>query len=357
MVVFLCSSCNESLRKNVVEKHFYHCRGCKTVSCMDCHTDFNKTSFKSHTSCITEKEKYDKLRASEITNGSKKQQQWTAFVQEVLNRTIIQDPSICQVMRDLQSSENLPRKKPKFQNFMKSKYRRLRPDQVDQIWEILSTARSKDESNVVPVPPTKKRALDCENSNNSVIETATPSFSFTKTARRLLKEANGTLSLTKLNAKIYSVYKTSAPCSHSQLPLQEFKEQLLNVIESKKSFSHSKDDDMVHLLPKETTNTSRDVDLDQETPNHIDSSGTKDELVVGGSAEGTLSERVVDILQENEGQLRFKKLLKQLFNTFSNDTTITMEKLQHRLEKRLKKANHFTLSEDGKFVVLIHNGT
>ncbi|GAA52789.1 hypothetical protein CLF_108814, partial [Clonorchis sinensis] len=51
-----------------------------------------------------------------------------------------------------------------------------------------------------------------------------------------------------------------------------------------------------------------------------------------------------------------------LLSTFSNEVTatedqMTMEQLQHRLEKRLQKATRFTLSDDGKFVMLIQNGT
>ncbi|KAG5450889.1 Cell growth-regulating nucleolar protein [Clonorchis sinensis] len=364
MVVFLCSYCNASLRKNIVEKHFYCCRGCTTVSCMDCHKDFDKISFKSHTSCLTEEEKYDKLRVSQSKAGSNKQQQWTSLVQEVISKTAVQDPLLCQVMQELQSSENLPRKKQKFLNFMRSKYRRLRPDQVEQIWEILDTAASGCKSGVDSEPPTKRRNLNCEKIDSSTLGTAAPSFSFTTYIRRLLKDVDGALSLVELKTKLYSVYKASVSTSSCRLSSQEFEQRLLDAISSRKSISYSEADGMVRLLTRTPNEDSmqQGVDLALEVPTHIAPSGTKVETLFNGSVRKTLSDWVVDILQANGGHLRLKKLHKQLLSTFSNEVTatedqMTMEQLQHRLEKRLQKATRFTLSDDGKFVMLIQNGT
>ncbi|TGZ62339.1 hypothetical protein CRM22_007479 [Opisthorchis felineus] len=364
MVVFLCSYCNASLRKSVVEKHFHCCRGCTTVSCMDCHKDFDKISFKSHTSCLTEEEKYDKVRVSQSKAGSNKQQQWTSFVQKVISKSAVQDPLICQVMQELQSSENLPRKKQKFLNFMRSKYRRLRPDQMEQIWEILDAAASECKSGVDSEPPTKRRNLNCEEADSPTLRTVAPSFSFTKCIRRLLKDVGGALSLVELKTKLYSVYKASVSTSSCRLSSQEFEKQLLDAISSRRCILYSEADGMVRLLARTPNEDSmlQGVDLDLEIPDHIAPSGKRVETIFNGSVRKTLSDWVVDILQANGGHLRLKKLHKQLFSTFSNEITttedrMTMEQLQHRLEKRLKKATRFTLSDDGKFVMLIQNGT
>ena len=41
MVVFICEACNESLKRAKVAQHRYSCRGCWTLSCMDCNLRFN----------------------------------------------------------------------------------------------------------------------------------------------------------------------------------------------------------------------------------------------------------------------------------------------------------------------------
>ena len=41
MVVFTCGQCNESLKKNQVEKHYQsRCRNCNVLACVDCGKDF-----------------------------------------------------------------------------------------------------------------------------------------------------------------------------------------------------------------------------------------------------------------------------------------------------------------------------
>ncbi|KER19403.1 hypothetical protein T265_15553, partial [Opisthorchis viverrini] len=184
--------------------------------------------------------------------GSNKQQQWTSVVQNVISKSAVQDPLLCQVMQELQSSENLPRKKQKFLNFMKSKYRRLRPDQVEQIWEIL-------------------------------------------------------------DSQLYSLYKASVSTSCCRISSQEFEQQLLDAISSRKTISYSEADGMVRLLAKTPNEGSmlQGVDLTLEIPNHITSSGTNVETLFNGSIRKTLSDWVVDILQANGGHLRLKKLRKQ----------------------------------------------
>ncbi len=60
MVFFVCEGCNETLKKNQVDQHAQRCRSCYRVSCVDCQKIFEGDDYKSHLTCISEDEKYQK---------------------------------------------------------------------------------------------------------------------------------------------------------------------------------------------------------------------------------------------------------------------------------------------------------
>ncbi|KAF7233919.1 hypothetical protein EG68_10713 [Paragonimus skrjabini miyazakii] len=214
MVVFLCPICNDSLRKSHVEAHFHRCRGCTAVSCMDCHKEFDKSSFKAHTSCITETEKYDKLHASVKKNGSAKQELWTSAVQNAIRSCNIQDNFIRKVLKDLESCNNLPYKKPKFENFLKSKYYRICPTKIAFIWNLLNDhyQRQLDETKEPLAEPKNKRFRADAVSSESLDLNGTvaghqspnfnPSFSIKKAIRQSIKECDGPIPFSEFRSKV-----------------------------------------------------------------------------------------------------------------------------------------------------------
>jgi cell growth-regulating nucleolar protein len=60
MVSFICDTCQDTVKKPKVPQHMQRCRGCWSLSCIDCGVSFDKQSIGSHTSCVTEEEKYHK---------------------------------------------------------------------------------------------------------------------------------------------------------------------------------------------------------------------------------------------------------------------------------------------------------
>jgi cell growth-regulating nucleolar protein len=57
MPSFVCDTCQETLKKNQLDNHFSRCSRA-SFSCIDCYTTFKGTEYRSHTSCITEVQKY-----------------------------------------------------------------------------------------------------------------------------------------------------------------------------------------------------------------------------------------------------------------------------------------------------------
>ncbi|KAJ1805271.1 hypothetical protein LPJ75_005359 [Coemansia sp. RSA 2598] len=67
MVSFVCNHCQETLKKPKLDMHTQRCRYA-SFSCIDCGVDFAGTSYRQHTSCISEAEKYE----GKLYKGNKK---------------------------------------------------------------------------------------------------------------------------------------------------------------------------------------------------------------------------------------------------------------------------------------------
>jgi cell growth-regulating nucleolar protein len=59
MPSFVCDTCQETLKKQKLDLHHYRCKEA-SYSCIDCGVSFPNQTYQSHTSCITEAEKYQK---------------------------------------------------------------------------------------------------------------------------------------------------------------------------------------------------------------------------------------------------------------------------------------------------------
>lgn len=152
MVFFTCNACGESLKKGQVEKHLVICRNCSCLSCIDCGKDFVGDSYKAHLKCITEDEKYGgKAFEAKASKGDVKQQQWIQRIQEVLKKPNISD-NIRKILNQISTYDNVPRKKAKFQNWMKNSLRVFDQGVQDKVWEIFAEAQKDDPNNNAPKP-------------------------------------------------------------------------------------------------------------------------------------------------------------------------------------------------------------
>ncbi|XP_051505351.1 cell growth-regulating nucleolar protein-like [Myxocyprinus asiaticus] len=146
MVFFTCNACGESLKKAQVEKHVLMCRGCRVLSCIDCGKDFGGDDYRNHIKCISEDQKYGgKDFQAKANKGDMKQQQWIQRIQEAMNRPGVES-RLRQVLDQVSSYDNVPRKRAKFQNWMKNSLKIHNLSLVEQVWEIFSSSASSDGS-------------------------------------------------------------------------------------------------------------------------------------------------------------------------------------------------------------------
>ncbi|KAJ6145515.1 hypothetical protein N7470_009410 [Penicillium chermesinum] len=72
MVSFSCEGCGDVLTKKKLDPHRGQCRGA-SFTCIDCMVHFNGTEYRSHTSCMSEAQKYQGALYKEKPNKKKNQ--------------------------------------------------------------------------------------------------------------------------------------------------------------------------------------------------------------------------------------------------------------------------------------------
>ncbi|NXF03908.1 LYAR protein, partial [Smithornis capensis] len=140
MVVFTCNACGEAVKKAQVEKHVNICRNCQCLSCMDCGKDFWGDDYKEHVKCVSEDQKYGGKGFEAKTNkGDAKQQEWIQKIHEVMKKPNI-SLKVRNILEQMRAFDNIPRKKVKFQNWIKNSLRITDSSLQDQVWDVFSEA-------------------------------------------------------------------------------------------------------------------------------------------------------------------------------------------------------------------------
>ncbi|MBZ3877015.1 Cell growth-regulating nucleolar protein [Sciurus carolinensis] len=144
MVFFTCNACGESVKKIQVEKHVSVCRNCECLSCIDCGKDFWGDDYKNHVKCISEDQKYGgKGYEGKAHKGDVKQQAWIQKINELIKKPNV-SPKVRELLKQISAFDNVPRKKAKFQNWMKNSLKVHNESILEQVWNIFSEASSSE---------------------------------------------------------------------------------------------------------------------------------------------------------------------------------------------------------------------
>jgi len=143
MVYFECQKCNETVKKPKLARHLQMC-GSGYVSCIDCLKVFAWNEWESHTSCVSEAQKYQgKLYEAKEDNkkGQVKQDAWIDNIQKK-----IEDPAsgisaqTKGLLEKLLGFNNIPRKQKPFGNFVKNSVKIWDEKKIGEMWEVISSA-------------------------------------------------------------------------------------------------------------------------------------------------------------------------------------------------------------------------
>ncbi|KAG7494029.1 hypothetical protein JOB18_021540 [Solea senegalensis] len=160
--IFTVNNVRKQIRRTQaqVDKHVSMCRGCQVLSCIDCGKDFWGDDYKNHNKCISEDQKYGgKGYEAKANKGDVKQQQWIQKVNEAMNKPGI-SAKLKDVLRQVSTYENVPRKKAKFQNWIKNSLKINNASLHDEVWNILAAADAAPE--VVPQQTKKEEHTAAE---------------------------------------------------------------------------------------------------------------------------------------------------------------------------------------------------
>ncbi|XP_076812883.1 cell growth-regulating nucleolar protein-like isoform X2 [Clavelina lepadiformis] len=169
MVFYTCSGCGESLKKNKVEKHVNVCRNCEYLTCIDCSKDFWGDDYKTHTSCISEEEKYAATGFKAKPNkGEVKQQEWLKKIEKAKKECSSLSTEAKDLLERMEDYGNVPRKKGKFLNFLSNSLKIRNKKLTEEVWEIFSSMNKPKDNNACNPdqtlePCNKKKDADKEN--------------------------------------------------------------------------------------------------------------------------------------------------------------------------------------------------
>ena len=180
MVFFVCEGCNETVKKNQVEKHVARCRNCFAVSCVHCQNTFYGDDYAAHTSCISEAEKYEKSLFKGPKAKVNPQDAWMELVMDAISDCSKADASIQPHLKRLGDLTNIPRNQKKFINFIKNSLRLFNDSLIEKIWKYLESFKPKVESSTANptngIDNNNNKSLT-SNRSSSVVATVTKSSS------------------------------------------------------------------------------------------------------------------------------------------------------------------------------------
>ena len=142
MVFFVCDVCNETLKKNQVDKHTYKC-ACHSVSCVDCSQSFHGNDYAAHLSCISEAEKYEKSIHVKKDKNKSAQEEWMEMIADLpTSEMLAKAPNHIQNnLCKLCTLGNVPRNQKKFFNFVKNSVVK-QESIIHELWGFLEKYRS-----------------------------------------------------------------------------------------------------------------------------------------------------------------------------------------------------------------------
>ncbi|XP_003702189.1 uncharacterized protein LOC100879590 [Megachile rotundata] len=334
MVVFTCNNCGESLQKTKVAKHYeFHCRTAPFVSCVDCFKDFRGEEYVAHTKCITEAERYggkDYVPKPGANKGERKQQEWINLVNNMLNSETSLTSAERNFLNSLSKYDNIPRKKAKFLNFIRSMGNKANQALIDSVWDKMQTAyknsmqdtTTKQQNGKATEKVDDKKSEDAHQENN-VVEN--------QNNENIYKENQADGQQNKSNG-LYDSHNNNSTKS----------------IKKKKSKKRKISEAVPEQVEEETPKKKKNVlaqESDKDTLPSESQVAQCDNVIEKSTFDW--KEAILNIVKSKE-EISLKKLQKKVTSQYMKlcPDTVTQEKAFSKFNKKLKKVSEVVISDE-----------
>ncbi|CAL1528729.1 unnamed protein product [Lymnaea stagnalis] len=353
MVFFNCNACGEALKKNQVEKHTLRCRQCAVLACVDCGKDFWGNDYQTHTKCMSENEKYcGKGYVPKVNKGEVKQEQWIEKVQNAIEKSAT-NPRLKDLLERLKDYPNIPRKKQKFENFLKNSLRIMNHALISQVWETLMAAAGQNEeskqkqqdssnksengvtlktdSNSIENGVSNVEEEDCENNNHRLSKREK------KEERR--KNANKKEKKDKTKGTVQEVEKKSKKRKLS-ITEEESRDENAGAKESLEPEVQQKRKKKKHNSElQEQNGVERNKPTEEAGDKSSDDEGDEEDQKPKKKKKRFNWEATVIAVLESKGEMSLKKLRKKVLSEFvaQDAANYSEENLKAKFDKKIKK--------------------
>jgi len=326
MVVFSCNSCGDSVKKNQVEKHIFRCRQCTVLSCLDCGKEFWGDEYRIHNQCISEEEKYSGKNfepKSNANKGKKKQDEWMTILRENLSLSNA-TPSMRNLVDRILVFENIPRKKSKFENFIRNCLQIKESNLIGEVWSLISKAwENVKKPNVESMDPSSVNGKAANTSQGEMPGEEIKNREVIKQKRKEKKKSKSDLEMKQED-------NSSENLQHrDDIELGERTKKCKRKVKNNSSDNGTKKKKHSHLTANGNSDAPADqitspVDVDMKKPDRFHWTGI-----------------ITSLLETTSGnELLLKKLKKKVLGEYLSrgySKPITKEQLHAKLLKKIQK--------------------
>lgn len=347
------------MQKPRVAKHYeFQCRTAPFLSCVDCFKDFRGEEYTKHTKCISEAQRYggkDYVPKAGANKGERKQQEWLNVVNSILSSTIKLTNAENSFLRTLSKFENIPRKKAKFLNFVRSAMgNKYSAAVVESVWNVMETHKNNSQS------ATEKQ----QEADGKVDQNVDNKKNMSKHQENNVIENQNNENIHRENQNGDQQNKSNETHDADNVAKKKKKSKKRTVSETveqaNESVSHKKQENgsteepvpkkkSKSIVPFESSIDYDDMSMDNSTNQCNDtienSTSQCDDTMEKSSFDwkGTILEIV-----QSKGEVSLKKLQKKVISQYLNSSsdTIPSEKASSKFNKKLKKISEVVVSDD-----------
>jgi len=342
------------------------------LTCIDCLKDFYGDEYKAHNACMSEEQRYSKEgragwdpEKGQGNKGEKRQNIWMSNLRTILAETQNIDPDVKNIVNTILDHENIPRKKPKFINFIKNIMRnRANVHSIDKTWDLFSQAlkpaaqeasqKKAEETNVVAmaeVEESNEVATTEVHSEDSVDGKKKTKKEKKKKKEKVecedveMNEDDGTKKKSKKERK---KDKLKAMEDENASEESSEKENTEKISKKKKKKMDKEKEKEKGMAEDENKNRKRKREADETMEVDEDESSAK-------KSKFDWDEVITSLLMQKDGnEMKLNKLKKKCVSEFfsqNEDTHKSAEEIGAKFDKKLKKRKYRLLKDKVKLIV------